>query len=409
MSVSFLGCLLAWGGAQTPVGVTATVTLVALMFLRPGILGEQFGPLGAGLLFCTLLVTYRRGSEQPPRSQLVAVAICLGLPVALGGALSTSGLSGVFVTPLVALAAWHLGRHRLVVDRLVSMLALLAAQQSLALVLTSALSFPATRYVMVGGPRDGTGYLVSRLGAITSGTGGSFQFIDGRLTGPFGEPGVFAAVLVCAAALSLGLGQRWRPLVQLPIISAIVLTQSLAGLSTYVAAVAVFVGWSAQRSPSGKTTLQQRSARVAAGAGGVWAATHTDRLLQAKQEANRFSITDRLGGISLSRLASSWIQYPFGKARNGVNSSINLLQASITYGPTLFAAGIALYLWPLLHRRPTLVAPIVATLMLTVLFSQPPFLYSWIFFAFVTSALASPVSQGDDMESGDARVASASV
>ncbi len=234
-----------------------------------------------------------------------------------------------------------------------------------------------------GSDRAGYTYRVNALGAVTTGSGGLFAILEQRLTGAFGEPGAFASILAITGCLALSNDKRWRVSVQLPLLTALLLTQSIAGVSIYAVGLSVFL----LGQMVGASNRRVRPRHYLATAGGIIAAVYLAANevgpLGAKRTANEISLTARTSGTSPSELLTSWVQFPLGVLGESPDRAINLVQASLTMGPLIMIAGLWLYLAPLRGPRGLAAAPVVAATVTTALFSQPPFLYSWIFFAFV--------------------------
>jgi hypothetical protein len=390
----FCTALVVWGNIETSPETVALFLLITVLTLRPAILGELVGPAGLILPVVSLVFVFRgrRSTDQwPPKSQLAALGSCLLIPILLARGTSVSTMSGLAVTPVIAAVGWVAGREPRTVRRLTGLAAILAAHQAIGLVVAHALSLGHWTLTISTGPeRLGYRYQISHLGSITVGSGGVLAAYSERLTGPFGEPGVWAAVLAILAAIDMGTRGAWRPSRQIPFISAIVLTQSIAGMGIYtVALVVLFVC----RSVGGTEPLKRRYVVIATVSllGCLWAATKKDLVLAAKRSANAASVTDRLAGASPLELLQSLVLHPLGLVRQGDNSSINLLQAGLTYGPVLLACGLWLYLAPLRGANWLRIAPAVASIVLTITFAQPPFLYSWIFLGFLVAGIASDV------------------
>jgi hypothetical protein len=390
----FCTALVIWGNIETSSETVALILLITVLTLRPAILGELVGPAGLILPLVSLVFVFRgrrRNDEWPPRSQLVALGGCVLIPILLARGTSVSTMSGLAVTPVIAAVAWVAGREPPTVRRLTGLASILAAQQAIGLVVAHALSVGHwTLTISTGQERLGYRYQISHLGSITVGSGGVLSIYPERLTGPFGEPGVFAGVLAILAAIDMGTREVWRPSRQIPFISAIVLTQSIAGMGIYTAALVVFF---VCRSIGGAEPLKRRYVVAATASlfGCLWAATRKDLVLAGKRSANAASVTDRLAGASPLELLQSLVMHPLGVVRQGDNSSINLLQAGLTYGPLFLACGLWLYLAPLRGSNWLRIAPAVASIVLTITFAQPPFLYSWIFLGFLVAGIASEV------------------
>lgn len=386
--IVFVSCsMLTWANRRVSTNLIAVVVLLALMSLRPGIAGETLGPVGAGLLAVLVLFVFRdelRGA--PPGRQALAL-ILVQLYVVLGArAISIDGslISGLVVTPLVAAAGLGLGRRRGAAQAFVRVCSLLAAHQVLALVVSQQFGLPTRVIVSDVSGRRGWEYSLSVLGSVTVGSGGVFKVFSDRLTGPFGEPGVFASFAAIVAAVSMVISRRWVGSIQIPLLAAILLSQSVAGLGLYVVALGGFLGvrWLG--------TGRRFSAMHYIAFGAVMAialavATRPDGLLAAKRAANPESFDQRLGGASLGELAATWISRPFGQ---GGSLGINLVQSTVALGLPILVLGLWLYAAPLRGPAGGRVAPAVAVVTLTVLFSQPPMLYSWVLVAFLLGGLS---------------------
>jgi hypothetical protein len=382
LTIMLVGMLLYLGPDASDTVVGACVA-IGLLMLRPGLIGEWVAPVGVVLLG-SVLVTSGARHRQVPGSQRTALMLLLPFLVIAnrsGGTLAM--LSGLVVTPVVMLSGQDVGRRIGAVRIIVRIFAVIAAWQSIALVISQAAGLSSYSISRGSGDRAGWTYTLSGLGSLSTGSGGVGRLVNERLTGPYGEPGCLAGVLACVAALELITERRWRPVIQVPLVFGIVLTQSIAGMGAYVAALLVWV--TLKRLP----TLRHSSARdlmvAVAGVGLCIVLLTSTSILEAKSEASGASVSDRLGGISLAGLLSSWVSDPLGTSGG---NSINLIRTSVTLGPLALAVGLWYFLAPISGKRGRVVAPLVVAYMLTVLFAQPPFLYSWVFFAGVAGALA---------------------
>lgn len=394
--VIFASAALVWSNTSTSANVLAAAVFVAILLLRPAILGEAFGPIGVVVVFIALIFVCRpdlRRLPALPGRQGLALGVCLVYPIVASGSTSSSTFAGLLVTPAVAAAGVAAGFKPKCMERFVNLTVLVAIHQAVALVAATVFQQPSWTYTSTGSARIGWEFQISGLGAVTVGSGGLFPLFEGRLSGPFGEPGVFACFLAIIAAIDLGLRARWRWRCQIPLLTAIALTQSIAGLGVYFGGLTVF--FLLRFRPLQRFAWYHYVVLFAALWGALWAAVQPDGLLQPKATANAESVRDRLYGTAPLELLESWLRHPLGIASSGNGSAINLWQASIAYGPLVLVAGVWLYSASLRGCHPGRAAPAVAGLLLTCLFAQPPFLYSWIFLSFAVSGGTLASSNGE--------------
>lgn len=379
-----------WSGRSLSTGPFAFVTLASLLMLRPALLGEVVGPVGAIPMVALILFVLPPGQANLLRAPVYLVlpliaALLLPTVLAFGGRGAAVG-TGLVITPIVAGFGYAFGHRADLAQRLAGLVALLAGQQALGLVLTDRLNLAEWDYAATGDRIEWT-FHISAVGSITTGSGGVFQIFDERLTGPFGEPGVFAAFLVIAAMIDVAVTRRIRWPVHLPIIAAVLLTQSIAGIGTYLAALAVHV-----IAASGFRFRRFSLRHTIVSAAGFWialSALHNTSVLDAKRANNEVSLGARLAGTQPSDLLNAWLSAPFGTERESdLIGGINLLQTSITFGPLLLLVGLWLYLAPLRGPNAARVVPAVTALVATITVAQPPFLYAWVFFAFVAAGIS---------------------
>ena len=377
-----------WSGRGMRKEMVGVLIFIGMLAIRPGLLGEIAGPIGGCLLLAVLylvLLDGRAGGVTISGKQGWALSMCVLAPIVLGGLRGAEALSGVLISPVVAAVGLLISREQRILKGLSGATALVAAQQSLGLMVSKLLSFGFTTFIPTGVSRHGWEYSVSGLGSISVGSGGVYKIFDQRLTGPYGEPGVFAAVLAITGLLDLVSSRSWRWRIQIPIACAILLTQSIAGIGTYALGLLLYLVLDVLNMKIRRFGFFQYLGILGALFASLAAATTRNGFLAGKQAANASSVSDRLGGATPAELIATWLSHPLGIHSN---SSINLVQSSIAYGPLLLVFGLWLYGAPLRGRNPMLVAPVVAAVLATVVFAQPPFLYSWIFFAFAASGMS---------------------
>lgn len=377
----------AWSGRGMRKEMVGVLIYIGMLAIRPGLLGEIAGPLGGCLLLavlCLVLLDGRVGGVTISGKQGWALSLCILAPIVLGGLRGVEDLSGVLMSPVVAAVGLLSAREQRILKGLSGATALVAAQQSLGLVVSKLLSLGATTFIPTGASRHGWEFSVSSLGSISVGSGGVYKIFDQRLTGPYGEPGVFAAVLAITGLVDLVSYRSWRWVIQLPIACAIMLTQSIAGIGTYALGLLLYLLIDVFNMRIRRFGVFQYLGIFGALFMSLAAATTRNGFLAGKQAANATSVSERLGGATPVELVGTWLSHPLGIHSN---SSINLVQSSIAYGPLMLFFGLWLYGAPLRGRKPLLVAPVVVAILATVVFAQPPVMYSWIFFAFVASGI----------------------
>lgn len=390
--------LLLLGGRRMSPWVIAVALLAGLLTVRPAIIGEQIGPVGAipiaAVVAFAASPAERRLTKLRGHQGLALAAVMLYSAVVQWPGTVTF-VSGLVIGPILAMAGLYVGTHNQVRNCLINLIAMLSCQQTAALAIAELLGWKGNVFFVSlnSASRSGYEYSVTSFGAVSTGSGGVARIFSARLTGPFGEPGVFAAILVMTAAVHLCTTKGWSCWPQIPLWLAILLTQSVAGLALY-GTVVVCWWWLVQF--KGKTIRPIKRWQLCAASFGIipalWLAANPTGILQAKTAANAASTEDRLAGASPSQLVATWIQHPFGYSRFGASSAINLVQLSATLGPLVFGFGLWMYLSSLRNTRGRIVAPLVLVNVATVLFAQPPFLYSWLFFSF----LATGVARGPD-------------
>ena len=330
----------AWSGRAMPKELVGVLLYIAMLAVRPGLLGEIVGPIGGCLLLAVLylvLLDGRVGWVTITGKQGWALSLCVLAPILLGGLRGAEALSGVLISPLVAAVGLLIAREHRILKGLSGATALVAAQQSLGLMVSKLLSLGFAPFTPSGASRHGWEYSVSGLGSISVGSGGVYKIFDQRLTGPYGEPGVFAAILAITALLDLVASRSWRWRIQIPIACAILLTQSIAGIGTYAVGLLLYLVLDVLNMKIRRFGIFQYLAIFGAFFASLAAATSRNGFLAGKQAANASSVSDRLGGANPAELIGTWLSHPVGIHSN---SSINLVQSSIAYGPLMKRPGI---------------------------------------------------------------------
>ena len=375
-----------WAGSSMKTEHAALIVFGATLTLRPATLGEVFGPIGSVALGALLLLVLRNRQDAkvlPPAAVMAGLFVAVVFPLAAARSIDAALLSGLISYPIVAWAGIAVGRDERLRRQLTRLYFLMAVHQTVAFVLSQLLPVPVMELTPpIGRDRAGWVYEISLFGSVTAGSGGVFPGLGPRLTGPFGEPGLMAAMMAIAAGLDVWArgGVRWTS--QVFFFGAVILTQSVAGIASYVAMMTTFLVLKRLRSK--RLGVRHYALIFVIVTACLRAAAADDSvLLAAKADANAHSVEDRLGGASPSAVLDSWLKHPFGLPDASVGSGINLARAAMTYGPIVTFACFALYLGCLRGRYWRDVAPTVAALFLTVVFAQPPLLYSWVFLAFV--------------------------
>jgi hypothetical protein len=194
-----------------------------------------------------------------------------------------------------------------------------------------------------------------------------------RLTMFWGEPGIAALFAVLLVSIDLRYQKRWRASVQLPLVAAILATQSFGGLVVYlvvtlsVLAIRNQQAMIASRSMLGKLSI-------------VALAIVVIQLLfvqsQSKFGSSSISLTDRAGESGILGSFSQMLSSPLGV---GVSGGINLIQAGVNSGLPTLLIGLFLYLFiPLVAMQKYQFSPLFLVPMLAAIFIQPPFLPLWL-------------------------------
>lgn len=366
----------------------AALFMLACLGIKPGILGEEFGAIGA-ILFVPFLWSLVSSKHLLASSLKTSVLLICFLFIWES---FSSGFSNVFlsgqamaVAIIVFLSSLEFAKEPRFIQAFFKIGFALVVWQTLASFATYLLpnEFELSNSLKLG--RDWT-YLTNSLGANF--VGSSLEFASAlklfgisnfeslpRLTMFWGEPGIAALFVVLIASIDLRIQKRWRANIQLPLVAAILSTQSFGGLFVYLVVTisALFVlnqpGTKASRS------LLMRLAII--GFSGV-----VIQVLFVQSESkfgvSSISLTDRAGesGVigSLFQIASA----PLGV---GLSGGINLIQAGVNSGLPTLILGLALYLLiPLLEIRRQGFSPIFLVPMLAAVFIQPPFLPLWLAF-----------------------------
>ena len=118
--LSVLALLLAttaWSGRAMPKELVGVLLYIAMLAVRPGLLGEIVGPIGGCLLLAVLylvLLDGRVGWVTITGKQGWALSLCVLAPILLGGLRGAEALSGVLISPLVAAVGLLIAReHRI--------------------------------------------------------------------------------------------------------------------------------------------------------------------------------------------------------------------------------------------------------------------------------------------------------
>lgn len=238
--------------------------------------------------------------------------------------------------------------------------------------------------------RPGWTYRLEGPLTYSVGSGSLFGTDLNRLTGWFAEPGIFAAFAASVGLLATINRNSFNIPAQAPIVSALLLSQSLGGLAAYLAGIAT---WLLMRPAS--TAARATTSRVwgaALGLASLMTLAFGDGIsLAAKQTTNSSSVEDRLQGVSILQLIESMASAPLGIGRLTYPlREINLLQSAISNGPIVLIAWMMFFLgvgWGARMRLRAL--PVLAGLLLTVMFAQPAYLNCWILLA--GAAMASAV------------------
>lgn len=382
--------------------VVAGLALVLLtVYMRPGIVGE-LTPFPAVIILVALAIAARdRGDHEPHRGVKVwfgSLGVALLWP-ALVGSGSNYLVAGLNVA-LALLAGWvsFRGGQRLTwVSSFVWFGGLALWWQIIGYI---PLLFNWTAATPLGSlhlpAREGWVYSISSAGSIVIGSGGIFESIGPRLTGWFGEPGIYAAFAAVLGLIDLVLRGKFATPVQTAAILTVLLTQSLAGIIVYAAGVSWFLFFS----PAGRgksATGRRFAGGLFAGVAAVAFLGNGTFSLASKGGINEASLSDRLSGTGVLELFKTWSSAPLGigSGAAGRLGEINLLQSSITYGPIILILWLTVFLFVPMQsgsgRRWG--APLMA-ISVTVLFSQPPYMPVWIILAAVVfgAMLAAPLN-----------------
>ena len=377
---------LADGKSQT--WARAGLFTLACLGIRPGILGEEFGAIGTVLFipFLWSLVSSKKVLASSIKNSVLIIFLLF-----VWESFST-GFSNVFfsaqamaVAIVVFLSSLEFSRDSRNVQTYFKLGFTLVIWQTLASFPTYILpnEFVLSNSIQFG--RDWT-YLTNALGANF--VGSSLEFSSAlkligistfeslpRLTMFWGEPGIGALFAVLLASIDLRFQRRWRAKIQIPLVAAILLSQSFGGLFVYlvVSVSALFMlnqtGKKAGRSALRRFTILGFSVAVS-------------QVLfvqsQSKFGASSASLTDRTGegGViaSLQQIAAA----PLGSGSSG---GINLIQAGVNSGlPTLILGLMLFVVIPLLETSKLGFSPLFLVPMLAAIFIQPPFLPIWFVF-----------------------------
>jgi hypothetical protein len=366
----------------------AALFMLACLGIKPGILGEEFGAIGSVLLIPFL---WSLVSSKILLTSSIKGSVLLICSLFIWESFS-SGFSNIFfsvqamaVAIIVFIASLEFSRDPRIVKAFFKFGFVLVIWQTAASFATYILpnEFELENSIQLG--RDWT-YLTNSLGANF--VGSSMEFASTlkligistfeslpRLTMFWGEPGIAALFVVLLASIDLRFQKRWRPNIQLPLVAAIVSTQSFGGLFVYlvVAISALFV--LNQNGVKGGISSLRRFSII-----GFSAVVIQVLFVQSESKfgASSISLTDRAGegGVlgSLLQIAGA----PLGA---GTSGGINLIQAGVNSGLPTLLLGLTLYLFlPILEIKRQGFSPLFLTPMLSAIFIQPPFLPLWFAF-----------------------------
>jgi hypothetical protein len=366
----------------------AGLFILACLGIRPGILGEEFGAIGAVLFipFLWSLFSSKIVLSSSPKASVIL--LCL---IFIWESFST-GFSDVFfsaqamaVAIVVFLSSLEFSRDPRIVQTFFKLGFTLVIWQTAASFPSYILpnEFVLSNSIQLG--RDWT-YLTNALGANF--VGSSMEFASAlkligistfeslpRLTMFWGEPGIAALFVVLLASIDLRFQKRWRAKIQLPLVAAILSTQSFGGLFVYlVVSVSALFLLNQTVEKAGRSTLRRFAI--------IGFSVAVSQLLfvqsQSKFGASSVSLTDRTGERgaleSLMQIAAA----PLGSGSSG---GINLIQAGVNSGLPTLILGLMLFLViPLLQTRRLGFSPLFLVPMLAATFIQPPFLPIWFVF-----------------------------
>lgn len=398
VSVAGIGFVVAAGGREAPAEVAGCALGLSVLLIRPAILGEAFGSVGYILVLTVIVSTglkFFRGTALTAR--VVPLMIFLLWPTLMGQSGSQTNVLTFLLGPVLAyIAGSAIGFRRrargafLMISFALVMWQVAAYALSLATATFDIRTFdPAS----IGG-RDWT-YQVGVGGAITTGTGGIYPILGPRLTGPFGEPGVFACFIAMIAILDILFNRRMIFSRHLIYLAALVFTQSVAGIAAYIVGVLIYYACSSVTSQGRiRASLGTLSTFVLAGTAYLWGGVN----LGTKAASNAGSVATRL---STGDMLSAWFTHPLGTGLGeGAQSGINLIQYSLALGPAVLLLGVLFYLLvPLVAGSWLSVLAGNVSLTIIVAFAQPPMLPLWVMLAGILAG-----HQATKMQAGSERV-----
>lgn len=367
----------------------AVLCLSMLLTTSPSILGETYPLLTVLWILPALILYLRLGSRRGDILIPAGILMLLGtlLPSLQEGQLRLGAwVSSSAAIAVVALLASTVATSRRSISFFLTLLYGVVLWQVVAFMQVLGTTSPLggvsfNPLVETAGGRNWT-YQVTDFGATVVYGGQVFPEVGPRLTGWFGEPGLFAVVVVLLGLLDYSISTRFRYR-QLLVLPVLVFTQSFAGLvAIFVAASVLFVAAALSESSkrpalafcASAATLTV-GATVLLGGGGL--------SFQAKQEGSSQSVADRLSVPSPQGLLGAWMEHPLGTGLQfeGQLGQINAIVGSLTYGPLLLGVWVLLYgLLPArfgLGQRETALHVVV---LVTILFAQPAFYPLWFFF-----------------------------
>ncbi len=382
----FVVGFLADGKAQT--WARAGLFMIACLGIKPGILGEEFGAIGTVLFIPFLWSLF--SSKTPLPTPLKASVLLIGaifIWESLSSRISNIFFSGqaMAVATIVFLASLEFSREPRIVQAFFKLGFTLVVWQTAASFATYIFpnEFVLSNSIQLGRDWD---YLTNALGANFAGSSleiasalkligiSTFESLP-RLTMFWGEPGISALFVVLLASIDLRFQKRWRANIQLPLVAAILSTQSFGGLFVYFVVVVSALFVLNQTGGKARRSMLRRFSII--GFSGVVLQV---LLVQSESKfgASTASLTDRAGEGGLLRSLLQIAAAPLGAGSSG---GINLIQAGVNSGLPTLILGLSLYLViPMLETRRHGFSPIFLVPMLAATFIQPPFLPLWFVF-----------------------------
>jgi hypothetical protein len=383
-----------WRGGASALGWSGALVLVAMLFLRPNLLGELYGPLGLALAACGagIEVFRRRGQpiSLPTPALVLIVPVCLVL-ANIARIIKSYVTSPEYIQPLVQDIVLTGGtlicvivvtrqplRRRAVCQGFVLVIALL----SMSYVVTAAYWGVAG----IGSGRFAT-FPVGGLGpqpvyppfTVTESTQTVLGHTFPRFTGLGREPGWMALYCAVAYFLCPMVGFRSR-LVKLGLLAGLVGTWSTAGFGVFVVVWTYHVFLRRKPDNSGARDFVRRVGGVALLGGAGWVAVVAPVFgLSAKATQNQYSLHAR--EVATQAGVDALLYSPFWGLRPPVHQlGINLISDIEPSGlPAVLLVTMALLLPAALQGPARQGHAVVLTVFLTLLTSQPPGGSTWVY------------------------------